>query len=463
MSLSVVNPPEKPPEPRRRAVRAGPILETVELALELVTPVLGGAAVPRTIDAVDIVRVPSIRGQLRFWWRALNVQRFKTPAELYAKESALFGRAAEKEGGRSEVEICLHVLARGGCDTQDIELGKTPGDYALFPARSERKGKPDEKPPAPRRKPGTQFTLELRAPKERLEELCHVLRAWILFGGYGSRTRRGLGSLTVTGADKAGWLPREASLAEFERLFGRDIFAQEVVPAELAQTPRLAGASLLVGKALNAKELGFKGRVTTDAERAWLTALHWLRDFRQGTNTGARVSGRDKPEPGRPSISNWPEADKIRHLTGKRKDHPPRYGADPAWPRAAFGLPIVGQFQRNARDGGTYDEPDPFELTWKDGEGLHNRLASPLIVKAMPLANERFVPIALWLERAWPPGGQVVLRMGGQEKTGSAAPFDKLLGAGERALFAPLDGKTSLRAAFLDWLAGRPNVKRIAR
>ena len=446
MSLPMPKPPATWPEPRRRAVRAGPTLETVELALELVTPVLGGAAVPRTIDEVDIVRVPSIRGQLRFWWRALNLQRSKAPAELHTKESELFGRAAEKEGGRSEVEICLHVLARGGCDTQDIELGKTPGDYALFPARSERKGKPDEKPPAPRRKPGTQFTLELRAPKERLEELRPVLRAWILFGGYGSRTRRGLGSLTVTGADKASWLPKEASLAEFERLFSRDVFAQEVVPAELAQTPRLAGASLLVGEPV------------AGAEQAWTTALNWLRDFRQGTNTGARQPGGAN----RPSISNWPEADKIRHLTGKTRSHKPRYGEDPAWPRAAFGLPIVGQFQKAARGGGTYDEPGPFELTWKDGEGLHNRLASPLIVKAMPLANERFVPIALWLERAWPPDGEVVLRMGGQEKPGSAAPFDKLLGEKDPALFPPLEGKSSLRDAFLDWLGSEKKATRIA-
>jgi len=447
MSLSVVKPPAALPERRRRAVRAGPILETVELALELVTPVLGGAAVPRTIDEVDVVRVPSIRGQLRFWWRALNAQRFTTATDLYKEESKLFGRAAEKEGGRSEVEICLHVLARGGCDTQDIELGKTPGDYALFPARSERKGKPDEKPPAPRRKPGTQFTLELRAPKERLEELRPVLRAWILFGGYGSRTRRGLGSLTVTGADKASWLPKEASLAEFGRLFGRDVFAPQAVPAELAQTPRLAGASLLVGEPV------------AGAEQAWTSALNWLRDFRQGANTGAREPGAGN----RPSISNWPEADKIRHLTRKTRSHKPRYGEDPAWPRAAFGLPIVGQFQRNARDGGIYDEPGPFELTWKDGEGLHNRLASPLIVKAMPLANGEFVPIALWLARAWPPGGQVVLKKNKTEDVPkSAAPFDKLLGEKDPVLFPPLEGKSSLRDAFLDWLGSEKKATRIA-
>jgi CRISPR-associated protein Cmr1 len=100
-----------------------------------------------------------------------------------------------------------------------------------------------------------------------------------------------------------------------------------------------------------------------------------------------------------------------------------------------------------------------FEITWKDGEGLHNRLASPLIVKAMPLANGEFVPIALWLARAWPPGGQVVLK---QAEEQSAAPFDKLLGQNDPALFTPLRGKTSLRAAFLDWLGSEKKATRIA-
>jgi CRISPR-associated protein Cmr2 len=62
-----------------------------------------------------------------------------------------------------------------------------------------------------------------------------------------------------------------------------------------------------------------------------------------------------------------------------------------------------------------------------------------LIVKAMPLANGEFVPIALWLARAWPPGGQVVLK---QAEEQSAAPFDKLLGEKDPVLFPPLEGKT---------------------
>ncbi|MDW8342834.1 MAG: hypothetical protein RMK73_15225, partial [Geminicoccaceae bacterium] len=286
----------------------------------------------------------------------------------------------------------------------------------------------------------------------------NVVRAWILFGGYGSRTRRGLGSLTVPG-DDGKWLPKEPSLAELTRVFGRDVFA----PASRAasETPRFAGATLLVGHTLSQKEMGIQTPMLSEAERAWLTALHWLCDFRQGTNTGARKKGAKKP-----SVSNWPEADVIRRLVPAEWTHEPRpeHRGTVRWPRAEFGLPIGFQFL----DEGPHekDKPVRFDLVWKDpsarGDEERERLASPLIVKAMPLADGKFVPIALWLDRAFPKGGVVVLRMGGEKVQGSEAPFDKLLGRGDTTLFKPLAGKTSLRDAFLDWLVDTGRARRIA-
>lgn len=449
MSIAVA-PPGELPEPRRRAARGGPRLERLALRLSLVTPVLGGAPVPRTIDEVDIVRAPSIRGQLRFWWRALHAQEFATARELLDDECALFGRAADEDGGRSPVELRVAVEHAGAVDRDEVLLfpGKagpaTPGAYALFPARAEAGGTPT----APRRKPGTRFTLELRAPAEQLDRLREVVRAWILFGGYGSRTRRGLGSLGVLDEREA-WLPKDASRQALAALFGRDVFA----PAEArpGDVPRLAGATLLVGEPKQAKDLGVEGALSA-AERSWLTALHWLRDFRQAVWTGARQPGK-----GKPSLSNWPEADKIRQLVRARWTHGTRHGSDPAWPRAGFGLPIIFHFlgEGPGRTG--------LDLGWVEPSGtVHDRLASPLIVKAMPLANGQFVPIALWLARSWPEGAEVVLRLGGKIVQNSVAPFDKLLGKGDKAEFPPLAGKTSLREAFLDWLAKAQGVKRIA-
>jgi CRISPR-associated protein Cmr1 len=432
------------PEPRRRSSRSAIDLATISVTLEAVTPILGGAAVPRMIDEFDCIRAASVRGHLRFWWRALNGHKFETPHALYEGESALWGCAASDDGGRSPVDVRVEIKQCGRLETTPPKPANRDF-YALWPARE---------PPAPRLS-GTKLVLTLTAPSGDLKEYGNAVRAWLLFGGYGSRTRRGLGSFRIVEAAGV-WLPKAARREEFTRIFESDVFGDPRKSA--GDVPWLAGAALRVGA------------VPSDAMSAWLTALDWLKEFRQGFtgNPGdrAREPGTPKPQPNRPSISNWPEADKIRHLVGKIAAHPPRHNSTAVWPRAGFGLPILGRFQRNARDGGMLDEPGPFELRWcgpdpRDPHRTieHERLASPLIVKAMPLVNGQFVPIALWLNRAYPQNGEVVLRT----VHNSAAPFDRLIGAGDTPRFSALAGAHSLREAFLDWLHAKYSTTVVAQ
>jgi CRISPR-associated protein Cmr1 len=437
-----------------RALRSGPELASLSVRAEVVTPILGGAALLRTVDDVDVIRAATIRGHLRFWWRALNGHRFSTPRQLYARESGLWGRAADEKGGRSAVELRVEIEQKAGPDPSKIRLydskegPATPGAYALWPAREEKR---ENLPVAPRRAPGTRFLLTLLAPSPDIKEVENLVRAWLLFGGYGSRTRRGLGSFRVLDAPKR-WLPTAATRQEFERLFGRDIFAAPEKSAN--DVPWLAGAAL------------HAGRVERGAEVAWTRALAWLQEFRQGTTGNAGERAREPGlQPRRPSISNWPEADKIRRLAGKTKAHAPLHNSTLVWPRAGFGLPIIGQFQDKRRDGSRLDEPGPFELRWRgpnpDEQGKiveHDRLASPLIVKAMPLANGEFAPIALWLNRAYPQNGEVVLR----GVSNSGAPFDRLVAAGDQPRFSALAGKQSLREAFFHWLRARYSTTIVA-
>jgi CRISPR-associated protein Cmr1 len=445
-----VNVPAQLPEARRRSRRGGPELCTISLAVEVVTPILGGGSQTRALDDVDVIRAATVRGHLRFWWRALRGHEFADAKELHVRESELWGRAATDKGGRAAVEVRIDDIAGGQVDDAEIELAKTPGAYALWPARSEKKS---QRPPAPRRKPGTRFQLSLLAPGDREGEFRNVLRAWLLFGGYGSRTRRGLGSLRVT-KDVTAWLTRNAMRASFDALFDRNLFAP---PGKAAvDVPWLAGAALQLGQA------------NGDALKAWTTALDWLKEFRQGTSGGsgnrAREPGTGKPQPNRPSISNWPEADKMRHLEQKTGAHPPRHNEKLAWPRAGFGLPIIGQFQSTARDGSRVDEPGAFELRWRSGGDEHDRLASPLIVKALPLADGTFVPCALWLNRGLPAGAEVGLARAklGEVDPRSAAPFDRLVAPGDTPQFSALAGKASLLEAFLDWLVAQRRTTVVA-
>jgi CRISPR-associated protein Cmr1 len=432
------------PVARARFACGAKTTSTLEVRVEVVTPILGGGAQLREVDEVDVIRVPTIRGHLRFWWRALYGHRYRTPGELYGAESTVWGRAAADEGGRSTVELLAVVEQRAPVDQTDIDPQRTPGAYALWPARSERR---TSTPPASRYGPGTRFLLRIVLPDDHEAEVRNTVRAWLLFGGYGSRTRRGLGSFTALDNARQ-WLPGAATRDEFAKLFGYDIFAP--LQHTATDVPWLAGASLDVGRPVG------------DAMQAWTTALEWLKEFRQGTSGGsgkrAREPGTGKPQPQRPSISNWPEADKVRHLRSKTTAHRPRHNATPAWPRAGFGLPIIGRFQKSARHGGRYDEPDGFELRWRSPKpgrpaefDEHDRLASPLIVKALPLADGKtFAPCALWLNRAYP-DGEIFLR--GADNSG--APFDRLLAPEDTPQFSALVGQTSLREAFLHWLRTR--------
>ncbi|MCC7418556.1 MAG: type III-B CRISPR module RAMP protein Cmr1 [Acidobacteria bacterium] len=131
------------PPARQRTARGGAGVHDISVRLEVVTPILGGGVEARSIDEVDVIRAPSVRGHLRFWWRALYAAQYANADALYQRESALWGRAATDDGGRSAVEIRLSVERAGGTDNTEIRLypgegqQATPGAYALWPARSE--------------------------------------------------------------------------------------------------------------------------------------------------------------------------------------------------------------------------------------------------------------------------------------------------------------------------------------
>lgn len=454
------------PTAKWRAVRSAPELAELCVQLEVVTPILGGSYKTRAIDDIDVIRAPSVRGHLRFWWRALYASHCSSTEELYQRESELWGRAATDDGGRSAVEVRVSVERIGGSINGD-PLRET-GAYALWPARAPS-GQKDHVP----RRTGTEFCLAMKvaeAPKIQVisangdavelsaeTQVRNALRAWILFGGYGGRTRRGLGSLKVLGEPRA-WLPSSATRQAFTTMFGLDIFATPTKPP--GDVPWFEGAAMQVGQ------------VDLNAEKAWTVALNWLKEFRQGT-TGAREPSSDPKRPGR---SNWPEADKIRHIKNKTTSHSPRHNATVAWPRAGFGLPIIGQFHTTDRQGkkNAYDEPGKFEVRWRSPKtdnprefDERDRLASPLIVKALPIVDDKgtvaFVPCALWLNRSYPSCGQVGLA---QSKLGrpnekevdpatAASFYSTLVANGDTARFSALANKTSLRQAFLDWLQSK--------
>ena len=413
--------------------------EEFAVSVKVVTPILGGSFFTGgdgiAYREYDAIRVPTVRGHLRFWWRALQPPNLDGRTLRERERSLWGGMGAAGEGDQGKQPKASRVSVRVESvtpATSEIDTDEPPEGgrgYALFPARQQKKHGQVLRDTVPRLKAGISFTLRISCPPDRVEEVRGAVRAWILFGGYGSRTRRGLGSLTVS-EDVATWLPTTANAEMVTRLL--------VGEGSVSDTPTLAGSALTSGTS------------TTDADSAWDQAVGQLQYFRQQRGF-ARERGTQ-----RPGQSRWPEPDKIRHLSRKTQGHAPRFNDRPAWPRAQFGLPIVGRF--NGRD-----EPGDFQIQWQPEGAVKpsDRLASPLIVKPLSLADGKFVPCALWLSRGFP-AGKAVLVMDNRVVPNSAAAFESMHGTGDTILHPALHGQSSVRQAFFDWLVNDCRWQRVS-
>jgi len=313
----------------------------IALQCKLITPLFGGGVKAGEVDRAMSIRATAIRGHLRFWWRLLQGRKIG-PDELFRKECSLWGGISEPAPTASRVAVRVKAAT---ADNKMIPAnGKGIPRYALILEPGKRgEVKLLEAP--------YEFQVTLRfhcdTGQEQIEQVREALRWWASFGGLGARTRRGLGAIEI-------------------REDGKPL--QAVTGEEAGH----AGGCLALGKT-----------EARDAISAWKSAVESLQDFRQGQNTGRN------PGPGR---SRWPEADQIRRHTGRHSPkHAPVHPVQDAYPRAAFGLPIVFRFK---------DDRDPAGHTLEPEDS--DRMASPLILR--PYFDGRcYRPMALllpgWEER----------------------------------------------------------------
>ena len=129
--------------------------------IQFITDALLGGATPH--EAAE-VRVPSIRGQLRWWTRALGLGR--------AEENRLFGSIAGDSGRASSVTLRvsslalppasqvvspLHQFATVEASTLGVQDINSGAGYLTFPLRPQRNGQPHRRGRIP---PKTTFNLE---------------------------------------------------------------------------------------------------------------------------------------------------------------------------------------------------------------------------------------------------------------------------------------------------------------
>ena len=375
------------------ALRLGPLpaRECRVYACSVITPMFGGGAEAGKVDEEFPVRAPSIRGQLRFWWRLLHGVRGLRGNALKEKECALWGGvfAAFPSGDKAALQrassVGVFIKKEGAGQPVVLEQGKG-AQYALFPFR-------DKSGVLPKFDLGV--VCEPRLCSELKEQLERSLRAWANFGGVGARTRRGCGA----------------------------VFCPELAFENEEEARALA---VSCGLRVWTKECDSKQSIDVTCTSnqnidAWNEAVGCLRDFRQGKDVG-RNGARGR--------SRWPEADTIRKLTRQcdprheavyPPDHP--YG----FPRAVFGMPIGFRFK-------TSGDPKSCQQLLPVGA---QRMSSPVILRPLRLKDGRVLSMAVFLPE---PDLSCGLRLSGNKLGGKLNKLDKECSDYQGAKFANYKG-----------------------
>ncbi len=337
------------------------------VVVRVITPMFGGGVEPAVNDPITLIRGPSIRGQLRFWWRATRGAAQPDVSTLRKAEAQVWGSVQSPSPVQIEVQV-TKLGKREACAKFEprrnmpvFTQGYPP--YALFPFQ----GNPRERIQPALARRDVEFRLTLRYPKALEEDIEAALWAWLNFGGLGARTRRGCGALF-----SKDFAPPGGDANSLESWCNS---SRRYLSAGARQLwPTLGQLYLKTGSAQPAMD-------------AWGELVGLLAHFRQGVGLG-RSPGRGQ----RPGRSYWPEADSLRRITCEaeaRHRQSITMSEPPAFPRSELGLPIVFHF----KDPG--DRPNDSVL-YPSEQG--DRMASPVILRPLAFGDgSRCVPVIVAL------------------------------------------------------------------
>jgi CRISPR-associated protein Cmr1 len=167
---------------------------TITATFRVVTPMFLGGAYP-TAEAE--VRLPSIKGALRFWWRAMMWGRITNVDELRRQEADLFGSC---DTGQSRF---LMQMSPALVETNTVNESWPPASWQRYSGYGlQDKGE--------RRfiRAGSEWTVSFnprRCTPEQTSQITAAIQLFGLVGGLGSRSRKGWGSITLVRMEGASW------------------------------------------------------------------------------------------------------------------------------------------------------------------------------------------------------------------------------------------------------------------
>jgi len=378
--------------------------------IKVITPLFGGGVEAGINDPVTLIRPSSIRGHLRFWWRATRGACCSSVAELRQREGEIWGTTDNPSPVILQVKI-VGKQAPIPCACYEWNTDKSRYNlrwhsslsgfnsalpYALFPFQGTPPDKKDPKEAA-KMVESAEFELTILFPtpermiclrsvfnkqRKKLEltlldqhhdeiqkDIEAAVWAWVNFGGIGARTRRGCGALYCEGLAP----PSANAIDNWVR-----------IKAQNYDFPLSGNSSTNYRDWPTFPKTLCLKNVTGEAIEGWREAIRWLKQFRQGEGYG-----RD-PQPGNtPGRSRWPEPESIRELICQQRGLRFRphswHGRDlriptEYFPRAEFGLPIVFEIRGERVPGGHGNESIKPTLQYS---GDVDRMASPLLFRPM--------------------------------------------------------------------------------
>jgi len=264
-------------------------METKEFNVEVVTPMFLGGADTKKAE----LRVPSIKGALRFWWRVIYGS--DDLEDMKKREDSIFGSTTEKASFSLQLrdtESIKPVLANPpqGIKVPTQSKGKTFSisiieylAYGLYEYRKDQKKNIFIKEHLPS---GKKFRIVFIIKNELFnDQILDSLKMLTNYGGLGSHSRNGFGSINIDSLSRP--VKMEGELKSFTALSSKSILFNrfslkdkwEGALSEIGKAYRDARNSLenrhsFVKRPLIAKPLIVKGEVKIEDRHSKPYFLH---------------------------------------------------------------------------------------------------------------------------------------------------------------------------------------------
>lgn len=184
-------------------IALGGIVKTIEATFKVVTPMFMAGADQSQAE----LRLPSIKGALRFWWRALAWERLRDIKEIRKEENYLFG-SADQDVGQAAVLMKLTVLEAEDASQKGFDTRRYPGLPYLGYGVMDYNGKVINNNGERSYIPSMTFQLSLlfkpKVPPQHKETVVDALKLFGLVGGLGAKSRKGYGSVMLVSLEHRG-------------------------------------------------------------------------------------------------------------------------------------------------------------------------------------------------------------------------------------------------------------------